>query len=256
MRAPTTSWWWNITVPVGPNDRVFGLPTSWNKAANRSRRSGEVFSTTAMVWARTSLWRWMGSCSSAYETWKQLEDYCELSANPVGELVLRVFGLATPARIALSDRVCTALQLVEHLQDVAEDVARGRLYLPAEDLARFGCSHEQLSRLIEHSSEEGDGSRIRSGAATGSDDLRLCREQLCETVTFEVVRARELLGAGIPLISGISGRPKLAVGAFLAGGCAALEAIEQAHCDVFGGVRRASRPRRAWALVRLLAESR
>ncbi len=191
-----------------------------------------------------------------YETWKQLEDYCELSANPVGELVLRVFGLATPERIALSDRVCTALQLVEHLQDVAEDVARGRLYLPAEDLARFGCSHEQLSRLIERSSGEGNGSRIRSGVAARSDDLRLCREQLCETVSFEVARARELLGAGIPLISGIPGRPKLAVGAFLAGGCAALEAIEQAHCDVFGGVRRASRPRRAWALVRLLAESR
>jgi squalene synthase HpnC len=191
-----------------------------------------------------------------YETWKQLEDYCELSANPVGELVLRVFGLATPERIALSGRVCTALQLVEHLQDVAEDVARGRQYLPAEDLARFGCSHEQLSRLIEQASEEVDDSRMRTGAATQRDDLRPCCEQLRETVSFEAARARELLGAGIPLVSGIPGRPKLAVGAFIAGGRATLEAIEQAHCDVLGGVRRASRPRRAWALARVLAESR
>lgn len=191
-----------------------------------------------------------------YETWKQLEGYCELSANPVGELVLRVFGLATPERIALSDRVCTALQLAEHLQDVAEDVARGRLYLPAEDLARFGCSHERLSRLIEHGGEEGDGSCVRTRAATQSDDLGSCWEQLRETVSFEIARARELLAAGIPLVSGVPGRPKLAVGAFVAGGRAALEAIERAHCDVLGRVRRASRPRRARALARVLAESR
>ena len=59
--------------------------------------------------------------------------YCDLSANPVGELVLHVFGAATPERIALSDRVCTALQLAEHWQDVGEDFRRGRIYLPAED---------------------------------------------------------------------------------------------------------------------------
>ena len=72
---------------------------------------------------------------SRYETWEQLRDYCALSANPVGELVLGVLDLATPARIALSDSICTALQLAEHCQDVAEDLARGRVYLPAEDLA-------------------------------------------------------------------------------------------------------------------------
>ncbi len=62
---------------------------------------------------------------SRYETWEQLRGYCELSANPVGELVLGVFGLATPARVALSDAICTALQLAEHCQDVAEDCAAG-----------------------------------------------------------------------------------------------------------------------------------
>src|SRR5262245_35237907 len=72
-------------------------------------------------------------------SWEELLDYCALSANPVGELVLHVFGAATPERVALSDRVCSALQVVEHCQDVAEDHARGRVYLPASDLAAFGC---------------------------------------------------------------------------------------------------------------------
>jgi phytoene/squalene synthetase len=64
-----------------------------------------------------------------YESLDQLLDYCQLSAAPVGELVLRVFGAATPERIALSDRICNALQIIEHLQDVEEDRARGRYYL-------------------------------------------------------------------------------------------------------------------------------
>ena len=68
--------------------------------------------------------------------WEELLAYCALSANPVGELVLHVFGAATPERVALSDHVCSALQVIEHCQDVAEDRARGRVYLPAEDLAR------------------------------------------------------------------------------------------------------------------------
>jgi phytoene/squalene synthetase len=64
-----------------------------------------------------------------YESLDELLDYCRLSAAPVGELVLRVFGTATPDRIALSDRICAALQIIEHLQDVDEDRARGRFYL-------------------------------------------------------------------------------------------------------------------------------
>ncbi|MCW3063026.1 MAG: hpnC, partial [Solirubrobacterales bacterium] len=65
-----------------------------------------------------------------YESFDELLGYCQLSAAPVGELVLHVFGAATPARIALSDRICAGLQVTEHLQDVDEDRARGRVYLP------------------------------------------------------------------------------------------------------------------------------
>jgi phytoene/squalene synthetase len=72
-----------------------------------------------------------------YDTFEQLLEYCQLSAAPVGELVLRVLGDATPERLALSDRICAGLQIVEHLQDVDEDRARGRVYIgPFDATAR------------------------------------------------------------------------------------------------------------------------
>ena len=80
-----------------------------------------------------------------YRTYQELEQYCELSANPVGQIVLYIFGVATPRRIAWSDSICTALQLAEHWQDVAEDLASGRIYLPAEDLERFGVTEADLA---------------------------------------------------------------------------------------------------------------
>ncbi|HEY2536087.1 MAG TPA: squalene synthase HpnC [Solirubrobacteraceae bacterium] len=165
-----------------------------------------------------------------YETWEQLRAYCALSANPVGELVLGVFGQATPARVALSDDICTALQLTEHCQDVAEDLARGqRIYLPAEDLARFGCTLADLTSA-------------HAGAS------------LRKVLAFECARARELFARGAPLIGELRGlRPRLAVAAFLAGGRAALDAIEAADYDVLAGAPRAGTRRRALALAGTLA---
>ena len=80
-----------------------------------------------------------------YETYDDLLAYCELSANPVGRLVLAVTGTATPERVRRSDAVCTALQIVEHLQDVAEDLGRDRIYLPAEDMKRFHVQEADLA---------------------------------------------------------------------------------------------------------------
>ena len=80
-----------------------------------------------------------------YPAYADLERYCELSANPVGQIVLYIFGVATGERIALSDNICTALQLAEHWQDVAEDLGNGRIYLPGEDLERFGCTEADLA---------------------------------------------------------------------------------------------------------------
>jgi squalene synthase HpnC len=169
---------------------------------------------------------------SRYETWEQLRGYCELSANPIGELVLGVFAQATPARVALSDAICTALQLAEHCQDVAEDRDRGRVYLPLEDMARCGCTLADLS--AEHAGEP-----------------------LRRTVALEIARARELLARGAPLIDDLHGpRERLAVAAFVAGGRAALDAIERAGCDVLAGAPRAGTGRRLLALVSTLVERR
>ena len=122
-----------------------------------------------------------------------------------------IFGLANPERIALSDSICTALQLAEHCQDVAEDLARGRIYLPLEDLTRFGCDEADLA--AEHA-----GAPLRA------------------VLAFEVERARRLLVEGTPLIAQMQGRPKLAVAAFVAGGHGALDG------DRACALRRARRP--------------
>ncbi len=166
-----------------------------------------------------------------YESWEQLLAYCELSANPVGELVLGVFGLANPERVGLSNSICTALQLAEHWQDVAEDLARGRVYLPAEDLARFGCNERDL-----HADHAG--------------------ESLRRLLAWEVERTHELLDRGAPLIGTLHGRARLAVAAFLGGGRAALAAIERAGYDVLAGPPRAGRRRRALALADALWDAR
>jgi squalene synthase HpnC len=162
-----------------------------------------------------------------YETWVQLRSYCALSADPVGELVLEVFGLATPGRVAYSNSICTALQLIEHSQDVAEDLRAGRVYMPAEDLRRFGCTIEALSD-------------------------RNAGEPLRGVIAFEVERARGLLADGAPLIDELHGRARLAVAAFLAGGLAAADAIERAGFDVLPGAPTAGGARRLLALARVL----
>jgi squalene synthase HpnC len=159
-----------------------------------------------------------------YATFHELVGYCELSANPIGELVLRIFGVLTPERLALSDRVCAGLQITEHLQDVGEDARRGRVYLPADELARFGCSDDDVL------------------AATASPALRA-------VVLAETARARELLDAGAPLATTLRGRVRVAVAGFAAGGHAVLDAIEHADGDVLA---RRCRPRPDRTIARLV----
>jgi squalene synthase HpnC len=163
----------------------------------------------------------------AYRTFDELLGYCELSANPVGELVLCVFGAATPNRIQLSDRICTALQLVEHWQDVAEDFRRGRIYLPAEDLERFGVGPADLE------------------AAHAGDALRSLLE-------FEVQRARGLLDEGAPLVGRLRGRARVAVAGYVGGGRANAEAIGTAGYDVLAGPPRATGGRRLRSILHTL----
>ncbi|MFF5026374.1 squalene synthase HpnC [Streptomyces collinus] len=145
-----------------------------------------------------------------YETYDDLLAYCELSANPVGRLVLAVTGTSTPERVRLSDAICTALQIVEHLQDVAEDLGRDRIYLPAADMKRF---HVQ----------ETDFSRKTAGASVRA------------LVAYEAQRARDLLNEGAPLVGSVHGRLKLLLAGFVAGGRAAIRAIAAAEYDVLPG---------------------
>ncbi|CAM5467080.1 squalene synthase HpnC [Streptomyces griseorubiginosus] len=145
-----------------------------------------------------------------YETYDDLLAYCELSANPVGRLVLAVTGTSTPERVRLSDAICTALQIVEHLQDVAEDLGRDRIYLPAADMKRF---HVQEADLAPKSA----GASVRA------------------LVAYEAQRARELLNEGAPLVGSVHGRLKLLLAGFVAGGRAALHAIAAAEHDVLPG---------------------
>jgi len=146
---------------------------------------------------------------SRYETYGDLERYCELSANPVGRLVLYVFGRPSLQRVAWSDSVCTGLQLAEHWQDVGEDYRRGRVYLPREDLRRFGVDEEVL------------GTRHASPAFR-------------QLMAFEVDRARRLLDAGVPLAASLRGRERLAIAGYVGGGRAALDAVERSGFEVLG----------------------
>jgi squalene synthase HpnC len=155
-----------------------------------------------------------------FATFDELLGYCALSANPVGELVLHVCRAATPDRIALSDATCTGLQLVEFWQDLGEDAARGRIYVPLEDLARFGYGED----------------RMLAGVADRS---------FRELMSFEAERTRAWLRRGRPLARTLPGRIGLAVRLFTAGGLAALDDLAHRRYDTFGRNAHSSRARRA-----------
>ena len=169
-----------------------------------------------------------------YPTFADLLDYCALSAAPIGALVLQVFGCGGDDRLALSDRVCAGLQVVEHLQDVAEDRRRGRVYLPQEDLAAAGVAESDLD------------------APVASPALR--RLLLAETD-----RVSDLLAAGPPLIADLRGWARTAVAGYVAGGRAAVDAVRRADGDVLGsavGTRRRDVLRHAALLLAFTPRAR
>ncbi|MFE7193443.1 squalene synthase HpnC [Kitasatospora sp. NPDC057541] len=166
-----------------------------------------------------------------YPRYDDLLEYCTLSADPVGRLVLAIAGVSTPERVAMSDAVCTALQIVEHLQDVAEDLARGRIYLPAEDLERFGVTEEDL-------------------AAPGASPA------VRRLISFQVDRARTLLDRGAPLVGTVRGRLRLLLAGFTAGGYAALAAVEDAGYDVLAQQAKPDKRRLAAKAAAIFAKGR
>jgi squalene synthase HpnC len=166
-----------------------------------------------------------------YRRRSDLLDYCTLSADPVGRLVLAVFRATTVRTVALSDLICTALQILEHCQDVGEDYRRGRIYLPLEDLERFGVSEAEL-------------------AASSTT------ESLQQLIQFETRYARARLDEGAPLIGLLHGPARLAVAGYLAGGYATADALRRSGGQVLPA---GPRPRRREVLrhaIRLLARAR
>ncbi|WP_330333611.1 squalene synthase HpnC [Streptomyces sp. NBC_00536] len=147
---------------------------------------------------------------SRYETYDDLLAYCELSANPVGRLVLSLTGTSTPERVRHSDAICTALQIAEHLQDVTEDLGRDRIYLPAQDMRRFHVAEADLRAPVANAS-------VRS------------------LIAFESERARHLLNEGTPLVGSVHGRLRVLLAGFVGGGRAALNAVAAAGFDVAPG---------------------
>ena len=144
-----------------------------------------------------------------YPTWDDLRDYCRLSADPVGRIVLGLVDATTPETVELSDRICTALQVLEHCQDVGEDRRRGRTYLPLADLEDCGVALADLDA-------PSAGPRVRA------------------LLKLEVDRAVSLLTAGAPLVRRLTGSGRLAVAGFAAGGFATADAIRRAEYDVLG----------------------
>jgi len=143
-----------------------------------------------------------------YANYDELLDYCRRSANPVGNLLLHLYEEATPVNIAYSDAICSALQLINFWQDVAQDWAIGRVYLPQDDLARFGVSEAQIA--------EGR-----------------CDDHWRALMKFEVDRARALMLSGKPLGSILTGRIGLEMRMIIQGGLRILAKIEAADYDVF-----------------------
>ena len=149
----------------------------------------------------------MDQSITRHSTYQDLEFYCEHSANPVGHLVLYVSGYHDKDRQMLSDFTCTALQLANFWQDVARDFDMGRIYIPEEDMARFGYTENELARGIVN------------------DNFR-------NLMAFEVDRARELFHQGIGLVDKVEGKIKLDIALFSLGGMKVLDAIEKQSYDV------------------------
>jgi squalene synthase HpnC len=146
-----------------------------------------------------------------YADFDELMDYCRRSADPVGRLLLHLFGHASEENLRQSEAICSALQLINHWQDVGIDAlkgAKGRIYLPQDDMARFGIADGQVLRR------------------TASADFRAL-------LRFQVERARALMLSGAPLGWRLPGRIGMEIRAIVAGGLRILDKIEAVDFDVF-----------------------
>lgn len=142
-----------------------------------------------------------------YQTWDELREYTRLSADPVGRIILELHDQKDPDYFALSDKICTALQLANHWQDVREDYLRGRIYLPLEDLRRFEVSEDTIAE-------------------------RRFSPHFRELMLFEIQRARRYFEEGKQLLSLVPFPLKCQLALYWYGGVSALNAILRVQTDV------------------------
>ena len=147
--------------------------------------------------------------TTRFETFNDVLAYCHYSANPVGHLVLYLCGYRDAGRQQLSDFTCTALQLANFWQDVSVDYEKGRIYLPLEDLRRFGVSEDDIAKK-------------RNTA------------DFCMMMKFEVDRARDWFRQGLPLIAKVDHELAIDLDLFSRGGLEILHAIEKQNYAVLG----------------------
>jgi squalene synthase HpnC len=164
-----------------------------------------------------------------YDSWRQLEQYCGLSANPVGELVLALEGISDPKRVQLSNSICTGLQLANMWQDVASDRQRGRRYLPLELLYQHGATESEW-------------------------EVGLATAGMRAAVAHAIGRARQLLCQGWPLVQTAPGLMRMEMATFILSGLAATDGVLAAGDRVFAekaalprGARRHVLTRAAWS---------
>lgn len=160
-----------------------------------------------------------------FDTFNDVLGYCRYSANPVGHLVLYLCGYSDAERQQLSDCTCTALQLTNFWQDVAVDYEKGRIYLPLEDLHHYGVTETEIAA---HRATPGFASLMK----------------------FEVQRAREWFGRGLPLVKKVSRELAIDLDLFSRGGQEILNAIERQHFDVLSRRPAISKARKLWLVLR------
>jgi squalene synthase HpnC len=157
-----------------------------------------------------------------YATFPELCEYARRSANPVGRLVLHLFGRTDAASLARSDAICSALQFVNFWQDVAIDWQKGRVYIPREDLDRFGVSEGQIA-----------AHRVDAPWTA--------------LMRFECERARAMLASGMPLATSLPGRMGVEIRATVHGGIAIADRITAVSGDVFR--QRPTLRKRDWMVI-------
>ena len=166
-----------------------------------------------------------------YASYADLMSYCRLSADPIGRVVLYIAGAVTEPNLTDSDSVCSALQVLEHCQDVGEDARRGRVYLPADEISAASVDPAELTSGV-------------TGAALRS------------VVAQQVDRAEAALQSGRALVRRLRGWARIAVAGYVGGGLATVDALREADFDVLGGAVRPSKRRTAAHALRLVAGPR